>query len=52
MFGFVAGQEGSARPRPQLRDAHVPHGSDLGSLFGNTGIACFLEAMMAPRHRR
>lgn len=37
VFRFVAGEKRGARPGPQLRDAHVLDGPNLGPIFGNAG---------------
>lgn len=37
MFHVALGEERRSRSGPQLRHAHVSHGSDLGPLAGNTG---------------
>lgn len=37
VFGAATGEKGGSRTRLELRDAHVPHGPDLGPFLGNTG---------------
>lgn len=37
VFRATAGKKGGSRTRFELRDAHVPHGPDLGPFAGNAG---------------